>query len=242
MGEEHAQGKPFARHYSTEPFRWIDHDPRPEYSTVVAQYQARFAKQLDPLPNVMPIDHPMFLPEKKDNNIINVVYSPTSRTSSGWAQKSYSDVMLAFRRILNDEVYREKVNLYVLENTPFEIVMAARRRAHIVIDECSTGSYHSTTLEGLSCGATVIARIDKETQDAVSRMFGEEKCFPIIQTGAKEIYRTLIMLIENPLLLKSSMKESRKWMETHYSERWQGEKWIKWHRHCLQNTERSLTA
>src|SRR5207253_10599301 len=34
--------------------------------------------------------------------------------------------------------------------------LAMKRSAHIVIDECVTGSYHRNSLEGLACGCVVI--------------------------------------------------------------------------------------
>ncbi len=242
MGEEHAHGKPWTRHHSTDPLRWIEQEPSATRSTVVAQSPARFAENLDVLPNAVPIDDPRFVPGEKSDDKINIVYTPTSKSKEGWTRKSYPDTMLAFRRILNDTALRAKVNIYLLEDTPFEQIMAARRRAHIVIDECSTGSYHSTTLESLSCGAAVLTWIDSDTQYAVSRLMGKDICLPVIQTGEKEIYRNLRMLIENPVLLESTMKESRRWMAKHYSEQWQAGKWIEWHKHFLQNIEKPLTT
>ena len=241
MGKEHARGRPYTRHYSTEPFRWVEQSPEKHNSTVVAQYQARFAEHLDVLPNAIPIDNPLYKPGIKSDEIINIVYSPTSRVDEGWANKSYKEVMLVFRQILNDLDLKNKVNIYLLENAPHETVMAARRKAHIVIDECSTGSYHSTTLEGLSCGASVLVWIDADTQFAIKRLFEKDISFPVIQSLEKELYPNLRMLIENPTLLKSNMKESRKWMEKHYSEQWQAGKWIKWHQHFLLNSKTKLT-
>jgi len=234
MGPEHARGKPYSRHYSTEPFRWHESVPDPLRSHVVAQYQARFAPKLDVLPNVIPIDDAMFMPGEKDDDLINIVYTPTSRTLNGWSRKSYPDVMFAFRRLLNDIELRSKIRIYLLEDTPFEQVMIARQRAHIVIDEVSTGSYHSTTLEGLSCGAAVIGRIDNETQLALNRLFNEEMSLPVFQSGEKSLYNTLRLLVDNRMLLRSTMKENRKWMQKNYSERWQAEKWINWHREFLK--------
>lgn len=241
MGDEHARGKPFARHYSTEPFRWVEQKPNKSNSTVVAQYQARFAEWLDVLPNAIPIDDPMFIPAEKSEDKINIVYTPTSRTAEGWANKGFQQTMLAFRRILNDEEYRDRVNIYLLENQNYDVVMAARRHAHIVIDECATGSYHSTTLEGLSCGAATLVWIDPDTQHAINKLFGKETSLPVFNVHEREIFPTLVSLIENPFLLKSAMKESRNWMLTNYSEQWQAEMWIQWHRNFLKSSETLLT-
>ena len=241
MGDEHARGKPFARHYSTEPFRWVEKKPSRHRSTVVAQYQARFAEYLDVLPNCIPIDDPMFMPGPKDPDKINIVYSPTSRAEEGWSNKGFQKAMLAFRRILGDMEYREKVNIYLLENQDFETVMAARRRAHIVIDECVTGSYHSTTLEGLSCGAATICWMDPDTQNAVNRLYRKPTRLPAINTIEEKLYNTLVSLIENPFYLRSVMESSRSWMEKNYSEQWQAEMWIQWHKNYLKSLETLLT-
>lgn len=242
MGEEHARGKPFTRHYSTEPHRWITQRPDPKYSHVVAQYQARFAKHLDLLPNCIPIDDREYIPAEKEKGKINIVYTPTSKAAEGWSNKGYHETMLAFRRLLAQKEIREKINIYVLQNQPHELVMSARRNAHIVIDECSTGSYHTTTLEGLSCGAAVLVNIDEETDEAFKKMVGDKEIsLPVVQTRSTEIYGNIRMLVMNPVLLTSMMDWSRKWMQKNYSEKWQAEKWITWHQGFLMNTSGQLT-
>lgn len=233
--------KPVARHLSTEQFRWVDQEPSPDNHTVVAQYQARFAPGVAVLPNCISIDDPTFMPAEKPEELV-IVYTPTSRSQKpgDWANKGYNETVTALRRIERD--YRGQVRVFLLQNRPYEEVMAVRRRAHIVIDECATGSYHTTTLEGLSCGAATICRIDDLTQEALNRLLpGKQVRLPVLNTTLIELEERLRVLVENRATTEEIGASSRAWMQTNYSERWQAETWISWHRSFLQRSVRELT-
>lgn len=225
-------GKPIARHYSTEPFRWVDKHPDPACSTVVAQYQWRHAQHLTPLPNCIPIDDPIFQPDEKPSDRLVVVYTPTSRRSSGWANKGYGDTVKALRQLQRDAP--TPVEVLVLERQPYLDVMRARRHAHIVIDECATGSYHGTALEGLSTGCVSICWIDPYTRRALEELYGGGaeialNPLPFFISTLRELGDNLMTLASNPDLVRSMGQESRTWMEMHYSESWQAKTWIAWH-------------
>lgn len=226
-------GKPIARHYSTEPFRWVERDPKPENSHVVAQYQARFAPKLDVLPNCIPIDNPMFKPEKKPNDRVVIVYTPTNRGNNQWATKGFAPTIDALRKIKSR--YNNNVEIVVLEKATYEEVMKARRYAHICIDECATGSYHSCALESLSCGCVTICWMDDATESAWYKL--GLSTIPFNLCTQNQLKGSLEVLIENADFLEMQCNQSRKWVEKNYSERWQADKWIKWHESFLNRFE-----
>lgn len=231
-------GIPFVRHYSTEHQRWRDKAPAAGTATVVAQYQARFGPNLDLLPNCIPIDDPMYSPGEKPTDRVVVMYTPTSKaktTPGQWAAKGYEETMAALRYLTNTR--GDDVEVFVMENRPHEEVMKVRRKAHIVIDECATGSYHSTALEGLSCGAVSVCWLDSKTEQAFERVlkpgalqFG----LPFSVCPLVKIRQHLDMLTGNPDLLRFQGGTSRDWMEEWYSQDWQASMWIDWHRGYLK--------
>lgn len=227
---------PVVRHYSTEPFRWQEKEPAAGSATVVAQYQARFARQLDLMPNVIPIDEVPWMPAEKPDDRVIVVYTPTNKTRQGWGRKGYYETCEALRKLAAK--HKDAVEILVLENRDYDEVMLARRHAHIVIDECATGSYHSTALEGLACGAVSVCFIDNETEGALRRMMGEEPFedgLPFSICTLPKIEQHLDALISNPDLLEFQGATGRKWMETWYSEQWQASTWISWHKEFLRS-------
>jgi len=226
-------GKPVARHYSTEKTRWINKNPSLFDSTVVAQYQARFAPDLDVLPNCIPIDDPMFKPAEKPADRVVIVYTPTSRTDGGWASKGWAETTKVLSNV--QHAYKDRVEVVLLENRPYKEVMRARRHAHIVIDECVTGSYHSCALEGLSCGAVTFCWMDRETERAFRRLWPDSDVeIPFMLSTLPELESRLVTLIENRDMLLWSGGEARKWMIKNYATSWQASMWINWHRKFLE--------
>ncbi len=230
--------KPWARHYSTEHFRWVEKTPDPAYSTVVAQYQHRFAPHLDVLPNCIPIEDWRFMPGDKPKDRVMIVYTPSNRKPRGgknpWASKGYSETIEQLRKL--SVQFKDRVEVLVLENRPNEEVLRAKRHAHVVIDECVTGSYHSSGLEGLSCGAVTLAHIDGDTLVAQRKLWPDsDLLLPFLSTTVFHLKATLETLVGNPDLLTMMGEANREWMSTNYSEEWQATRWVNWHQKCLNS-------
>ena len=220
--------KPITRHYSTEPHRWLVH-PDPQTSTVVAQYQARFAPPgVAKMPNCIPINSPMFTPGKKPDDRIIVVYTPSSRAKVGWSNKGFDVTVKALASIARS--HGEEVEIFVLENASYEDVMRARRHAHIVIDECATGSYHSCSLEGMACGAATICWMDNDTRLALASIMPDDamRILPLELIPLSRLEQHLHTLVQNPGYTKYIGQTSREWMEKWYSENFQASIWINW--------------
>jgi hypothetical protein len=231
---------PVARHYSTEHERWVDKQPDPINSTVVAQYQHRFATYLAAMPNCIPIDDPMFRPAEKPEDRVVIVYTPTTKRSGGWGSKGYGPTVEVLKRLQNK--HKGKVEPVVLMGQPYEDSMRAKRHAHIVIDEVITGSYHSSGLEGMSCGAATFAYIDRATQRALGELLkdqdGAHESMPWQHSTLSKLEDNINALVSNPSMLKGLMGCTRSWIEKNYSEAWQAKKWIEWHRSFLKNSIR----
>ncbi len=104
-----------------------------------------------------------------------------------------------------------------------------KRRSHIVIDECVTGSYHRNSLEGLACGAVVINGIGilPEVENVLRFCAGEQSENPFVPATLENLENVLIELIESGrenLIEKG--KANRRWIEQNWDFENQWEKFL----------------
>lgn len=129
---------------------------------VVGQYQATLAdfRGWHVVPNPVPLWEPPYRPEEKDS-LVTICFTPSGKHESYppshrlyWHSKGYQTTM----KVLDNLAKRFPLRLEVIRDRQVSHAesLAMKRRAHIVIDECVTGSYHRNSLEGLACGCVVI--------------------------------------------------------------------------------------
>src|SRR5262249_56740815 len=129
---------------------------------VVGQYQATLPefKQWLAVPNPVPVWEEAFKPGPK-NSQLTICYTPSGKHESYpaghklyWHSKGYGTTM----RVLESLAQRFPIRLEVIRAGQISHAesLAMKKRSHIVIDECVTGSYHRNSLEGLALGCVVI--------------------------------------------------------------------------------------
>lgn len=129
---------------------------------VVGQYQATLPefKDWSVVPNPLPLWEEAFRPAEKGRDI-TICYTPSGKHESFppdhrlyWHAKGYETTMRALERLAS----RFSLRLEVIRDSQVSHAesLAMKRRAHIVIDECVTGSYHRNSLEGLAAGCVVV--------------------------------------------------------------------------------------
>ena len=94
-----------------------------------------------------------------------------------------------------------------------------KRRAHIVIDECVTGSYHRNSLEGLAAGCVVVngVGIVPAIAEALRECSGREASNPFVFASLANLRTQLIGLIDRgPHALAEQGAANRQWMEHHW--------------------------
>lgn len=183
---------------------------------VVAQKQARFFPQSVPVPNAININAPLLVPnDKEPGQPIRVVYAPTDKTDYGdhagtCRGKGYART----KRVLQDLHRKGVIEAIVQTDVPWPDLMALRRNADVVIDECVTGGYHLTSLEGLSQGLATIALLDDQTRTLLSDLTGSAASeLPWLNTPLGRLQETLSLLADNPRLLALCRDSGRQWME-----------------------------
>jgi hypothetical protein len=187
---------------------------------VVAQKQARFFPNAEPIPNAIDIHEPLLTPgPKRHDGVLRVLYTPTDA-------KSYPDYIGTCRgkgysetsRILRDLQARGEIEAEIMMGMTWDALMSKRRAADVVIDECVTGGYHLTSLEGLSQGLVTLAFLDDTTQTLLRDLTGcsfDE--LPWLNTPINRLHETLSFLAHNPLVTGKLQRAGRSWMERFWS-------------------------
>jgi hypothetical protein len=112
--------------------------------------------------------------------------------------------------------------------------MAEKRSAHIVIDECVTGSYHLQSLEGCSVGAVTFNNIDEKTQSFLSEISGQTS-HPFEKTGLEGLHDHLCFYIDHPEILTEKGRQARVWMEQYWDPRILVHRYLKVYTDILQH-------
>jgi hypothetical protein len=198
---------------------------------VVAQYQATLAEfsGWQPVPNPVPLWEERFQPGSKGPTI-DICYTPSGaheRYASNhrlyWHAKGFETT----HRVLDLLSRRYGITAYSTRHSQISHAASLnlKRKAHIVIDECVTGSYHRNSLEGLAAGCVVVngLGIRPEIMEMFRRCSNLTGDSPFVYATLETLERTLLRLIESGCSnLQVIGARNRSWMETHwdFAEQW----------------------
>ena len=191
---------------------------------VVAQYQAALAEFAGwPLvPNPVPLWEAAYCPGEKPDQV-TIAYTPSGRHErfpAGhklyWHGKGYDTTMRVLQRLAEKRGIR--VRAIGDAQVSHAAALAMKREAHIVIDECITGSYHRNSLEGLAAGCVVVNGVGLEPAIAdVLRRCSDGAAAPFVFARIEELDAVLEELIAlGPVTLAERGAASRQWMEWHW--------------------------
>ena len=199
---------------------------------VVGQYQATLPEFADwvAVPNPVPLWETIFSPAPK-GDVITIAYTPSGRHEAYpeghrlfWHGKGYETTM----RVLDTLARRHPIEVIAVEDRQMSHAeaLAAKRRAHIVIDECVTGSYHRNSLEGLACGAVVVNGVGvlPEIAQMLRHCAGGTGDLPFTYASRATLEQVLDGLIGSGTeALIEAGRRNRAWLETHwdFGRQWQ---------------------
>jgi hypothetical protein len=192
---------------------------------VVGQYQATLPefRGWQAVPNPVALREDDHSPGEK-GHIVTIAYTPSDRHQvypSGhplyWHGKGFDATM----RILDRIAARHRVRLHVMRDgfRAHADVLRMKREAHIVIDECVTGSYHRNSLEGLAAGCVVVNAVGRwpGVLDVLRDCAADPQADPFVHADLdtlEDVLETLVAL--GPGLLASLGAAGRQWMEHHW--------------------------
>ncbi|HYK02935.1 MAG TPA: galactosyltransferase-related protein [Thermoanaerobaculia bacterium] len=195
-----------------------------EPGLVVAQYQATLPEFAGwtPVPNPIPLWEPEYQPEAK-GDVVTISYTPFGKYERFprdhrlyWHSKGYHSTLRTLERL----AARLPLRLEVIRNRQVRHAdsLAMKRRSHIVIDECVTGSYHRNSLEGLAAGCVVVNGVGllPGVTDVLRDVSGSE-VVPFVRASLDDLERILEELIaRGPEALADDGRRNRAWMKAHW--------------------------
>jgi pyruvyltransferase len=125
-------------------------------------------------------------------------------------------------RVLDRLAARYPVDLRVIagRQVSHDEALRMKRRSHIVIDECVTGSYHRNSLEGLAAGCVVVNGVGTlpGVLEALRACTGEAVAPPFVRATLDDLEAVLVRLVEQGTVsLRHQGAAGRAWMERHWS-------------------------
>jgi GT2 family glycosyltransferase len=185
---------------------------------VVGQYQATLPefKEWPVVPNPIPLWEEAYQPGNKDP-VVTICYTSSNKHQQPPHSDGH-DTTVAILEKLNDEfpLHLEIVGDHQV--SPAD-ALAMKRRAHIVIDECVTGSYHRNSLEALATGCVVVNGVGllPGVRDAICKCIGGDAPNPFVYATLETLEDVLRELIERgPEELAAKGASNRFWMERHW--------------------------
>jgi Capsular polysaccharide synthesis protein/Glycosyl transferase family 2 len=192
---------------------------------VVGQYQATLPEFKDWLvvPNPIPLWEEAFMPETK-GQAVTICYTPSGRHECYppshklyWHSKGYETTMRTLERLASN--FSIRMEVIGGDQVSHDESLAMKRRSHILIDECVTGSYHRNSLEGLAAGCVVVNGMGllPGVQDILSFCAGGAARVPFVHASLDKMGTVLASLIERGAeTLARDGASNRQWMESHW--------------------------
>ena len=201
------------KHFSQQKIDYID--TMPYCKSVIIHYPERDFIGYPNLPNIIDPEMEYLKPKDTKNKVPVVFYSPSTPigvAEKRWNSKGKPEVLKMLRKI------QRKVDFEIclVESVPYEECMELKRKSDIVIDDITTGSFHLTSLEGLSMGKPTISYLDPRTVSVLTSFTGSRD-LPFVNVRIKELAPVLIELLNDPSLRRAVGGYSRRWIEEYYS-------------------------
>jgi hypothetical protein len=193
---------------------------------VIGQYQATLPEFAGwpVVPNPLPWWEADYAPASKGERVV-IAFTPSGRHERFpkghrlyWHAKGYDTTMSVLERVARATGAR--VETTARGQVSHSEAVAMKRRAHIVIDECVTGSYHRNSLEGLAAGCVVVNGVGllPGVVDALRRCAPRMEASPFVFSDLAGLERVLLELIaRGGSALEVEGRRNREWIERHWS-------------------------
>jgi len=188
------QDKPATIHYHSEP-RWKGLQLDCPYLKLVnAQYHALLPEYQNCIPvrQVINFDNPAYDMRLSAPGTVKFGYSPTARTKVGeWHDKGYDQTVKVLQELKSGCGW----DYDVIEGVSLEECISRKQNCSIIIDECVTGSYHRSGLEGLALGKPTVSYLSKEVGELFISASGRHG-IPFVNVPIAGLKDGLVRLVE----------------------------------------------
>jgi len=199
--------------YHSEPERvMLDY---PYDKTVISQYHATLPEYKDckVVRNVLNFETAEYNLLYNVNTPIKIGYSPSKiADENNWNNKGYEKTKEILTKIQNEF----KIEVDIINKVPLDECLKRKQTCDIIIDECITGSFHRSGLEGLALGKLTICHMSPEVEDVLKRVSGSNGSpffhlhISSLEQGLREI------LGAGRDYIQAIGRSNRLWMETYW--------------------------
>ena len=166
------------------------------------------------IPNLVPINDVSFLPrydDSLDQEVIKICQAPT---------RKYHKHTNEFKRVMKRLVATDSsIESIVLEKLPYIDCLKVKRSCHIVFDHMR-GWFGISSLESLSHGKPVIAGMDEWNIECIKAFTGTDTLPWVIAKSEQELEASLNILIGSRETRQQIGENARRFMETHWTEKY----------------------
>jgi len=179
---------------------------------VIAQYHATLPEYKDCqiVRNIIDFENEFYMPKSLEK--IKIGYSPShvdKRTF--WADKGYIETV----KILHKMKHFFNVDYDVITGVSLKECIKRKSECNIIIDECMTGSYHRSGLEGLALGKMTICSLNDDVKRILKKF--SKVALPFENVWIDGLEQFLTTAIKNGTeYLKSIGNLNRTWMESYW--------------------------
>ena len=164
------------------------------------------------------------------DDVIRVGFSPSvldrrNHYYDKGAQETYNIFQMLKQK------YPTKFDFDLIHNVEYNECLMRKAKCDIIIDECKTGSYHRSGLEGLALGKVTICKLSDELVNKFKEIYGYE--IPFINVDITKLMSTLETLINIP---KSELFEKGKSNKEWFIKNWSEEKVVEEFLEAYQNS------
>lgn len=164
------------------------------------------------IPNLVPINEPLYLPGENDNKgVVRLGQAPTRKDLKN------TDEFLNVTSRLKESFPDKGIEIDIIENVSNDECLIRKNRCHIIFDHMQ-GYYGVSSLESLSQGKPVIAGLDDWNINQIKSFSKTEELPWVIARSCDELNIELKRLIEEVELCNNIGVRSRRFMEKHWNE------------------------
>lgn len=187
----------------------------PDTELVISQYHATLPEYnaCKIVKNVINFEETLYnIKPFNSEGKITIGYSPsTLKKVNEFYDKGYEQT----KEILVRLSQKLPIKIVIITNRPLEECISLKSECDILIDECVTGSFHRSGLEGLALGKVTICWLNDKVEKLI-RGLGDGTV-PFVNIDINSLEETLIKLCNLPKqALYSSGLRNREWMEKNW--------------------------
>jgi hypothetical protein len=204
-----SEGVKFIIQYHSEPSANVNLTPPAHYKKLVLnQYHCL----LNEYKEAHPVRNILYLPDFKKcfYEKIKIAYFPSViRRHNQYYDKGYNQTVPILKRLADK--YDIKVDIGY--SIPYQECINRKKDAHIIIDECITGSFHKTTLEALEMQAIPVVWIKEGLINKHEQLY--KRSPPVVNSKISTLEIALSSLIEmgKPILEDMAIKLNKEFRD-----------------------------